>query len=165
MKLYFKKLGVMILIVVITNLVYTVSSSILITVANGIFKNEICKIIFIVSLFIAGISFFVYRKRINDNANKRAYLDIMKEKKYSIKYDILNIINGKDWITELYALVTVLIPTLLLISLMKNEYDFLTNLINAIIAIVFYILIFIIANTLIWISIHRKWTKERVHAN
>ncbi len=154
MKLYFIKLGKGLVLTAFVWLALDMLLDVLITAINVVIPKSLPMIrnICYLALPVFLIALYSYLRRQNNGEARRSYLDALDDSPFVLGKELLRVLNSRDFLTELAAFVTILIP----LSLSRN-------ILNTLLTVVIYTLFFLLIDAGIWLLLHRKWAKERLH--
>ena len=114
-KLYFKKLLFMLLYVSLCLLIYFLGFSILVSIAN-IFENSMIRNCVLIGIPVGIIFTIVYCHRRDKSGIRRVYLEQLGHVKLSIKEELAYILHFPEFIAELLAFFTIILPVILAIG-------------------------------------------------
>lgn len=158
MKIYFTKLGKGILYVLFINVLYNLLMDFLITAVNVIIpvSLSLLRSFCYLALPVFFVSLFTYLRRQNNSEMRRHYQTVLGNTPFSLVPELLRVLRGREFLAESAAFVTLLLP----ITILSIFSDSLANsLLSALIYTVFFALI----DAGIWLLLHHKWAKERLH--
>lgn len=156
-KLYLKKLLWCIIFLMIFVFIYFLSFNLLYTVSNFFKdKNILQQIILFGIPFICSLIFLCYL-RINNKKFKTEYLSTDE---HSFLKDIYFILKSKNFICEILAFNTFLIPLFVFIGISEN-FPLIPFIVGTILLILLSNLPFVIVDLLIWFLICKKWLYKK----
>lgn len=153
MKIYFTKLGKGIGITVFVWLLLDMLLDFMITMINVVIPKSLplLRNLCYLALPVFFIALFTYLRRQNNGEMRRGYQDALDGSPFLFGKELIRVLKSSDFLAELAAFVTILIP--LSIS---------GNVLNTVLIVLTYTLFFILIDAGIWLLLHRKWAKERL---
>ena len=94
-----------------------------------------------------------YIRRQNNGEMRRAYQTDLGDASFQWFPEIKKILKSPDFIAELAAFVTLLFPFIIVVGIW----------VNPIASVIFYLAAFVLIDLSIWLFLHYKWAKERLH--
>lgn len=155
MKLYFKKLGMIIIYVAFIILLFFCMGFIGITVENTLIKN-----LFYFTAPTILILIISFLKRFNTFKLKHSYFEAIKDKNPGLRTDVLYILKSKDFKTEIFAFYTLLTPLFIYLISISKDLNIVILIICALITCTLCVLIFALIDFCLWIFVCRTWRKN-----
>lgn len=158
-KLYFKKLLSMFLSVALLILIYYIGFSALMTASN-FFKALWIRYVVLFGIPALIILVMVYRRRAENAEIRRCYLTYSAPPKTGVKQEFLYILRLADFLMELAAFATILLPFLVGIGI-ENQAPWWANILAGIIMFCLFEGGYFLLDWMLWLLVHNKWQRER----
>ena len=94
-----------------------------------------------------------YLRRQNNSEMRRTYQADLGDASFQWIPEIKKVLKSPDFIAELAAFITLFIPLIMVIGI----------LVNPIVSTILYFTAFVVIDVGIWLVLHHKWAKERLH--
>lgn len=101
---------------------------------------------------------FWYRLRLKNKVNRKKYLSV-SDSKFVFRKDIVLILKSKDYIAEIFTLVTFILP-LFLYAGISEKTPFFPLVIGTLLLIIISVVLFSIVDITLWLLVHKKWAKD-----
>lgn len=154
-KLYFKKLLIMLFYVGVCFVISLLGSAILLTVAN-FFQNVLVRSLILIGIPAVIILGIVYHYRRENNDLRRAYQEYCNHEKMTFKKELLYMIKFPDFLAEILAFTTIIIPMTLILCIATNAPWFAEVLAGMIVLCIMEV-IFIAIDFALWMIVHHWW--------
>lgn len=160
-KLYFKKLFTMAVMSLVFFGIYFVSSFLLGTFINFI-KSTLLKSLIFLAVPATFLLFIGYRRRVDDAEMRRAYLKDTEGTKVNFKDRFIYVLKSAHFRADISAFATVLLLILSIAFITGGAKGyFWINVLSFAISFVMYETIYIVADFICWMRVHKKWIEEK----
>ena len=155
MKVYLSKLWRGVLAIALVALLSSMLMDVLITAVNLFIPEALTLVRSILYLAIPVflVALVTYLRRQNNSEMRRLYQTELGSAPFEWLSDLKKTAKGPDFVGELLAFLTLLLPILILFG----------AVINVPVSLILYPVLFAAIDLGIWILLHRKWAKERLH--
>ena len=155
MKLYLSKLWRGILAVAIVALLQSMLMDVLITVVNVFIPESLALVrnILYLAIPVFWVALVTYLRRQNNSEMRRLYQAELGSAPFEWLTDLKKTAKSPDFLGELFAFLTLLLPIMILFC----------AVINVPVSLILYPLVFVVIDLSIWMLLHRTWAKERIH--
>ena len=154
-KLYFKKLLIMLFYAGVCFVISLLGSAILLTVAN-FFQNVLVRSLILIGIPAVIILGIVYHYRRENNDLRRAYREYCNHEIMTFKKELLYMIKFPDFLAEILAFTTIIIPMTLMLCIATNAPWFAEVLAGMIVLCIMEV-IFIAIDFALWMIVHHWW--------
>lgn len=155
MKIYLSKLWRGALTVAFIALLEYMLMDVLITAVNVVIPEALSLVrgILYLAIPIFATALVTYLRRQNNGEMRRAYQTDLGDNPFQWLPEIKKVLKSRDYLAELAAFATLLIPIIILFGVM----------VNIVFTLIFYPLLYAAIDLCLWLLLHRKWAKERLH--
>lgn len=151
-KLYFSKLVTLICLILVCFAIYLVGFSIFSVLTNFIL---ICRIVFLCIATMCCL-IIVYKHRVKNATAKIKYITVHND---SFLKDIIYVFKSKDYIAEILAFETLVIPIFIYAAISEHT-PFVPFVIGTIALIVISVFVFSLVDISLWLIVYSKWRKN-----
>lgn len=157
-KLYFKKLLLMLIYVIICFLIYYVGFSILATLAN-FFEAPIIRYGVMFGIPAIIILIIIYKHRIEKKEMRRSYLERTNKEKLILKNEFLYMFRFPDFLTEIFSFTTIILPAVIAIGI-GNQAPWWADVFAGTIILCILVSMFFVLDFIFWMIVHIAWRKR-----
>ncbi|MGM9680485.1 MAG: hypothetical protein ACI3XR_03165 [Eubacteriales bacterium] len=123
------------------------------TVLAAITQNQTIQSVCCLIVPAVILAVFTYKRRLNFQDMRREFVEMLENRSLSAKERVVFILKSSDFICELFAFLTVLVP-LIIIYMISSIWN--------VILVLPAILLFVICDLFAWYFVYRKWESERI---
>lgn len=155
MKIYLSKLWRGAVALIFAAIMSYLLMDVLITMVNVVIPESLSLLRAISYLAIPVLIAVVvtYIRRQNNGEMRRTFQADLGSAPFQWMPEIRKILKSPDFIAELAAFATLLFPLIMVMGIQ----------VNLIVSLLLYSIVFVIIDVSIWLILHHKWAKERLH--
>ena len=94
-------------------------------------RSGFLKSLIVLSVPFLAVAVTVYKRRAGNNTLRRGYLAALKARKFNLSREMVSVMKSRDFIAELLAFATVLIPGVIIITIKGGAPTLLDKVINS----------------------------------
>ncbi len=154
-KLYFKKLLIILLFAGLCFVISLLGSVILLTVAN-FFQNVFVRSLILIGIPAVVILGIVYHYRRENKDLARAYQEYCNHEKMTFKKELLYMIRFPDFLAEILAFATILLPMIIALCIATSE-PLWAEMLAGVIVLCIAEAVFFVIDFALWMIVHHWW--------